>query len=795
MIKPYRQSQVRVTDAYFSNSCIKDVAYLKSIDTDRLLAGFYETAGLPMKKERYGGWESMLIGGHTLGHYLTAAAQGYVNPGVDKEDKDVLYKKITDLIDGLLECQAASKGKPGFVFGAKIMDPSNVELQFDHVEFGRTNIITESWVPWYTLHKLLDGIMCVYELTGYENALKLGSGIGDWAYARCSKWSEETRAHVLGIEYGGINDALYELYKNTGKKEHLDAAHVFDEETLFKKVYSGEKNVLNNHHANTTIPKFLGALNRYMILGDEASEYLEYVKAFWDMVVERHTYITGGNSEWEHFGEDNVLDTERTNCNNETCNTHNMLKMSRKLFMITGDKKYADYYENTLINAILSSQNPDDGMTMYFQPMATGYYKVYGTPFDKFWCCTGTGMENFTKLNDSIYFKQDNNIYVNMFVSSVLEDTELGLELIQQSSLPDAGSCTLSVKLSDKEAAVEAAVCIRIPDWAAGYKLKVEPVKGSWSGEPVSENGYMEIRRIWKDGDKVELGFDMKVKACGLPDCDSVFAFRYGPVVLSADLGCEDMQDGSTGVIVTIPTNKLVKNEYIKVNEGTVEEFIRDINSHFEKDPDELKFVLKDTDQELVFGPHYRKKRERYGIYWYFIDSSADEAGREEERKRRELEEKRRVNILDVVQPGYGQYEVDELHAMEDNGSTGITNNGTSRSANPGGGFVYHMKAAAGADMLLELHFLREDNGKTIRVFAGEEVIYDKRLHYIGSEEEYVVLLPVSKELADKCMEHRTLSDGTQVDTLPIGFKSGAWMPSARVFGFIYLLKDYTKQQ
>ena len=162
--------------------------------------------------------------------------------------------------------------------------------------------------------------------------------------------------------------------------------------------------------------------------------------------------------------------------------------------------------------------------------------------------------------------------------------------------------------------------------------------------------------------------------------------------------------------------------------------------------------------------------------------------------RRRELEEKRRENILDVVQPGYGQYEVDELHAMEDNGSTGITNNGTSRSANPGGGFVYHMKAAAGEDMLLELHFLREDNGKTIRVFVGEEVIYDKRLHYIGSEEEYVVLLPISKELADKYMEHKSLSDNTQADTLPIGFKSGAWMPSARVFGFIYLLKDYTKQ-
>ena len=790
MLHPYRLEKVKLTNAYFDNALQKDVEYLKSLDTDRLLAGFYETAGLETKKMRYGGWENMLIGGHTLGHYLTAAAQGYVNPGVSADDKEALFDKIKALIDGLLECQAASKGKPGFVFGAVLTDPSNVELQFDYVEQNKTNIITEAWVPWYTMHKILDGVVNAYELTGYEPALKLGSGIGDWTYARTQTWSEETHATVLGIEYGGMNDALYELYKNTKKEEHLKAAHAFDEDRLFKTVYTGEKNVLNNHHANTTIPKFLGALNRYFVLGEEAAEYLEYVKAFWDMVVERHTYITGGNSEWEHFGEDNVLDTERTNCNNETCNTYNMLKMSRKLFMVTADKKYSDYYENTLINAILSSQNPESGMTMYFQPMATGYYKVYGTPFDKFWCCTGSGMENFTKLNDSIYFKDRDNIYVNLFVSSQLEDEELGLTLIQESGIPEGSDAVFTVKLNDKEAQKEAAVRIRIPDWACGYRLKVEPAKGSWSGAPVEERGYMEIRRIWKDGDKVEIAFDMKVKAYGLPDCDSVFAFRYGPLVLSADLGCENMIDGSTGVAVTIPTNKIVASEYLRVKEGSTEDFIKDINAHFEKDKDKLKFTLKGAEPELSFSPHYRKTRERYGIYWYFIDNTADAAGKEEERKRRELEEKRRENILDVVQPGYGQYEVDELHAMEDKGSVGATDKGTSRIAGPGGSFGYHMKAVCGQDLLLELHLLREDNGKTIRVYLDDEMIYDKRLHYIGMEEEYITLIPISAEQVAKHIEHRTV-EGRETETLFIRFTSGAWMPSARVYGFLYLLKEY----
>ncbi len=781
MIQAYSLGQVKVTDPYIDNALNKDIAYLKSLDTDRLLAGFYETAGLEMKKMRYGGWENMLIGGHTLGHYLTAAAQGYANAGTSAEDKTALYEKVKALIDGLLVCQAASKGRPGFVFGATIIDPSNVELQFDYVEQNKTNIITEAWVPWYTMHKILDGVVKAYELTGYEPALKLAEGIGDWTYDRCSKWSEETHRTVLGIEYGGINDALYQLYKHSGKKEHLIAAHAFDEDELFKKVYSGEKNVLNNHHANTTIPKFLGALNRYFTLGEEAAEYLEYVKAFWDMVVERHSYITGGNSEWEHFGEDNVLDMERTNCNNETCNTYNMLKMSRGLFMITGDKKYADYYENTLINAILSSQDPESGMTMYFQPMATGYYKVYGTPFDKFWCCTGSGMENFTKLNDSIYFKDGKDIYVDLFFSSVLEDKELGIKLIQESKLPEEGKVSLTVKGS-----AEAAIHIRIPGWAKGKAISMSNAAAAVK----EEAGYYVVSGSFKDGDRLEVKYDMEVTAAGLPDCDSVFAFRYGPVVLSADLGTENLMDGSTGVAVTIPTNKIVKSEYLKVNEGTVDEFIKNANAHFEKDPASLTFTLKDTDQELKFTPHYRKRRERYGIYWYFIDDSADAAGKEEERKRRELEEKRRENILDVVQPGYGQYEVDELHAMEDKGSVGATDHGTSRIANPGGSFGYHMKAAADTDMLLELHFLREDNGKTIRVFIDDELIYDKRLHYIGQEEEYIVLLPVSKELAAKHMEHRMV-EGKDTDTLFVKFTSGAWMPSARVYGFIYLLKEY----
>lgn len=605
----FESSQVKMLDPYCVNAFEKETEYLKKIDIDRLLAGFYENAGIASPKIRYGGWEDSLIGGHTLGHFLTAISQAYANAACKKEDRDVFLSKVIKIVDALSQCQIHTKGKPGFIFAATITDPENVELQFDMVEQNRTDIFKEAWVPWYTMHKILDGLVNAYRLTGYNDALKVASKLGDWVYERTSGWSEKTHKTVLSIEYGGMNDVLYNLYSYTGKEDHLIAAHLFDEEDLFKKVASGEKNALNRLHANTTIPKFAGALNRYMITGDKT--YLDYAVKFWDMVVTHHTYATGGNSEWEHFGEDDVLDAKRTNCNNETCNTYNMLKMTRKLFMITGDKKYADYYENTFINAILSSQNPLTGMTMYFQPMASGYFKVYSTEFTKFWCCTGSGMENFTKLGDSIYFKDENSITVNMFFSSEVFYPELGIKLIQESDIPKKDTVRFTVHLIN-DASRHAKICIRIPDWAFDHSVIAK------DKNVTTKDGYLCIDGDWTDGESFTYMVNSKVISKGLPDSDNVFAFSYGPVLLSADLGCENMTDSSTGVDVTIPSDKIAGKEVLKVNSGNVKGFIEDIDLHMKRNKNSLSFDLTGTDRNLTFSPHYKKTRERYGIYWYF---------------------------------------------------------------------------------------------------------------------------------------------------------------------------------
>ncbi len=596
-------SQVTVTDGYCKNALEKEVAYLLSLQEGRLLAGFYENAGIKTPFVRYGGWESGLMGGHTLGHYLTAVAQGSVNPAVPENDRKKLFQKVKNLVDGLAECQKAVG--TGFVWGAPKCE-SNIEAQFDHVERGETDIETQAWVPWYTLHKILAGLVEAYKFTGYAPALSVAEKLGDWVAARASSWSEETRKTVLETEYGGMNDALYELYSLTEKPQHAFAAHVFDEEELFDRVLSMQPNVLDDLHANTTIPKFLGALNRYLTLhGSElsgekvdASRYLRAAACFFETVTTHHTYATGGNSEWERFGKDDVLDAERTNCNCETCNVYNMLKLARGLFLATGDKKYCDYYDNAFTNQILSSQNPETGMTTYFQAMASGYFKVFSTPEQNFWCCTGTGMENFTKLGDGIYYRNGKSLFVERYLSSVYRGEELEVELI--CGFPYDNTAKIKIRKANEPFLL----CLRLPDWAAGYP------EAKKNGSPVKLlEGSGHVTVAVKEGDELELTIPVEIAMKGLPDGGNAFAFRYGGVLLSVGLGSEDMRTEQTGVAVTIPSGE---PREVTVKVGDLYALFEEPTKFFTREGE--NFVMK-SEPPLNFSPHFKRYKERYAIY------------------------------------------------------------------------------------------------------------------------------------------------------------------------------------
>ncbi|MBQ6815078.1 MAG: glycoside hydrolase family 127 protein [Lachnospiraceae bacterium] len=721
-LEDFSKADIELIDDYLVNATKLEIEYLKSLEADRLLRGFADIADADLDAELYAGWESSDIKGHTLGHYLTAVAQAYEATG-DSELLDILNY----MSEKLLEYQAES----GYLAAIP-------EAHYDRIEAGNT---AGTWVPWYTMHKILAGIIDVYKVTGNEDAFTVAKRLGDWVYSRTSTWSEATQLTVLAVEYGGMNDCLYELYSITGDENHAKAAHSFDEMKLFQSLYNGD-DILDGLHANTTIPKIVGALNRYITLTDSEDRdyYLQVAENFWQIVINNHTYVTGGNSEWEHFGKSQILDGERTNCNCETCNTYNMLKLSRELYKITGEAKYADFYETTFINAILSSQNPETGMTTYFQPMATGFYKVYSTPETNFWCCTGSGMESFSKLGDSLYYHNDKDIYVMQFFSSSVTWDEKNIQLTQDTDIPNVNTTTLTVKTLDGGTS-DAGIKIRVPEWAVGTPTVTVNGKAT---EVVVAGGLISLAGPWNDGDKIVVTFDIEVVSYTLPDSDNVIAFKYGPVVLSASLGTEDMVNSTTGVSVTVPTKLITIDEDIAVVDGTVEDWVANVASNVVKAEGKMEFTLEGTDSELVFTPHYEQYTDRYGIYFYLVtaDGEAADSALISSKDKNRVE----ASIIDEIPVSNDQYE--NSHSLQSQSSaTGSFGGLMYRDAAQGGYFQYTMKVDGDGKNVLIAKYYSGDAGRTFSIYVDDTLLADVTIEGTDPADFYEARYEIPEEL------------------------------------------------
>ncbi len=837
-------ADVEITEDYYNNVADKDVEFLNKFDPDRLLYNFRFTAGYSVDQIKQfdvhnngtgasnpypGGWENSRIGGHTLGHYLAAAAQAVANGYGSEKGADglTLEQRLNYLIDELKVCQ--DKLGIGYIFGATLASQSDPERQFNLLEKGDTR---DTWVPWYTMHKIVNGLIETYKLTGNKTALTVVESLGEWTYNRTSKWNADIQRKVLGVEYGGMNDCLYEVYKYAKKDGYANAdhfktaAHWFDETELFENILAGKKNHLDGKHANCTIPKFMGALNRYRALKDEGNEekYLQYAEAFWTLITEKHTYITGGNSECEFFGADNVLDAERSHCNCETCNTHNMLKLTRELYRITGDKKYADYYETTFINAIMASVDEKTGMTTYFQPMATGFFKVYCNPDlerNYFWCCTGTGLENFTKLGDSFYYYVDDKLIVNQYTSSKVTWKDKNVVLKQETQIPSTNQAKFTVELLDGKASETFDLRLRIPDWVQGNaSIKVN---GTAQNLTVS-NGYVALNRTWKTGDTIELTLPMGIRAYTLPDnAGTVYGFKYGPVVLAAELGKDSKMDTyQVGVQCDVCKTKIVNgeertstngygstsnqgtlnSETLNVQDGVpVSEFIENIEEYLVKDGDSLSFTLQGTDwggsTPLKFTPYYKITDQRYGIYWLF---AGDDPAAVQKRILESKQAGRDANVyLEGVGIGYGaQTEGDEKNyphmENEGTGSTGDMGNLT-RYANAGGSFSYLFKVDKDKKNYLNCEYSKQDNGKTMVIKVGDVVVAEDKLNFDGVEARYKVKYEIPSAALAKAVKYdkkdETTGQTETMDVIRISFSGAAGEESPKLWVSAYTSTNY----
>ncbi len=596
VIRGFALDEVKITEPVLANAQQKEQEYLFSIDTDRLLAGFRETAGLPKRADRYpGGWENSELSGHTLGHYMVALAQLYKSTGSAEAKERLEY-----IVEELSSCQAGR----GYLFTSE-------EDIFDRIEKGGL-----AWMPWYTMHKLITGLLAVYRFAGITKALSIAKKLGEWVCQRVLGWTDKEQRRVLCIADGGMNDCLYELYKETRETCYLEAAERFEDKALFEKI-AGGTDVLANKHANNTIPKFLGAVKRYMILGEPEKAYLDAAKSFFDIVVEHHTYVTGGNGELEHFRTPGALGENRTECNCEHCSTFNMMKLAECLYFVTGERRYMDYYERAYFNAVLGAQNPENGMTTFFQPMAPGYFKTYATPHASFWCCTGTGMENFTKLNRGVYHKTEDSIFVNLYVASELTSEAFGVTLTQTVSMEAFDTVSFAVKMKEPK---QFALRLRVPEWTDD---KAEVTVNGSAQTCKTEDGYLVLDRTWKDGDRVELKLFPTVKMHPVADMKNCAAATYGPYVLAAGLGRDDMTTERMRTKVIVPTKNVSVRERIVLNEELlISDWFANSNENFIKQESELVFSLQgtDVDGELFFEPYYKKYDERYGVYFEYHD-------------------------------------------------------------------------------------------------------------------------------------------------------------------------------
>lgn len=607
---PFQLSDVKLTDSYFKKAMDLHKSYLLSLEVDRLIPHVRRTVGLEGKGKNYGGWEAG--GGCSYGHYMSGMAMMYAATG----DK-ALLDKLNYMISQLKECQdqttdgwfiSGKHGKDGFrqiLDGRVLLDkPDEAKQPWSFNQIGNT---------WYGVHKVLAGLHDAYIYAGSEEAKEILLPLADFIADLALNSNRDLFQSTLSVEQGGMNEVFADIYSITGEGRYLATAERFNHINVIYPVANGE-DVLFGRHANDQIPKFVGVAKEYEFSPNEL--YGRAARNFWEMVTHDHMSAIGGNSCYERFGIPGEESKRLDFTSSETCNTYNMLKLARQLFMFDGDYKYLDYYEHALYNHILASQDPDmPGCVTYYTSLMPGLMKQYSTPFDSFWCCVGTGMENHAKYAESIYFHNQNELLTNLYIPSVLEWKEKGLKLTMNTQFPATDVVTVTV---DRLGDFNGIFLFRYPSWVDGSaSVSINGRKAATEG---TKGQYLRILDQVKSGDVITLTFPLSLGIRYTDDEPHFGSVQYGPLVLAGALGTEDMPEDRVSDNRTLMNVTPLKDIPMLVGPKN------DLSSWITPGNKPLHFNVK-TDKgrrNIELMPFFMMHHQRYTVYWKIY--SPDEA-------------------------------------------------------------------------------------------------------------------------------------------------------------------------
>ena len=707
-------TSVRLLPGPFADAVKANRTYLLAMEPDRLLAPYFREAGLEAKAKVYSNWESSGLDGHTAGHYLSALAT-MIASGADTPDGE-LKRRLDYMVAELGRCQKASTD--GYIGGV----PGSAEL-WKAIAAGNVDAINGKWVPWYNLHKTYAGLRDAYWLTGNQQAREILVRCGDWCEKITSGLSDDQMQRMLGQEHGGMNEVLADIYTITGDEKYLRLAQRFCHKALLDPLKRHEDR-LTGIHANTQIPKVIGLERIATLTGDAEAD--SGARFFWENVTGKRTVAFGGNSDSEHFNDpkdfSRMLESRE---GPETCNTYNMLQLTKQLFASQPGAAYADYYERALYNHILASINPAHPGYVYFTPIRPDHYRVYSQPDKCSWCCVGTGMENPGRYGEFIYAQATNGLYVNLFIASEIAVKNLGLTLRQETKFPDEARTQLTLKLKKRSAFT---LYLRHPGWVAAGEFAVKV-----NGQPVAvastPSSYAAITRKWKNGDRVEIELPMRTTVERLPDGSDWVAILRGPIVLASPAGTNNLRglyanDSRMGQVAAGP---LVPLNQVPVLLASASDVPQHVQADAAAGP--LHFRLADVVEPpasngLPLIPFFRLHDARYQMYWQLTTKAEVAAKRDRlaaaERAKALIES----GTLDRIAPGEQQPEVEHDFKGEDS-NTGLAEG---RRWRDGQSFQYTLNPRGEKAVDLVVTYWGGDSGRTFDILANGTLLATQEL-------------------------------------------------------------------